>query len=211
MLSLNSSFYKKMRIAMEADDITSQTANEVRSITGSSSIDQNDNTSENSREENLNKTDDIFGLTENEPSGDINDNDDSEANTPSESEQNSLDNDGINNEENTFPTPDNNPSFIQKNTIRDNMVQLYNIIGGDTEIIVNNLTNINDSEVIKVLNIVLNHLRNSKDYLFKTLTQNFNNSTYEDLLQKYITIKRVYDICGEMLKRAFASTHYIKK
>ena len=56
---------------------------------------------------------------------------------------------------------------------------------------------------VHVFNAVLNHLRNAKDYIYKTLTVNLTTLEYDELLQRYITLKRVYDICIQMLEKQF--------
>ena len=212
-------FLEAMTIAMEADDITSQTANEVRSAIGDTPSIQMD-TDNREEEEDLNKVDDIFGTAapeEDGPSG-----------NPEQDKEEGAEDIGTLDEENPEDTTvtedpnvtgedsqpqeediseDNSPNedllFTKKNRIRDNLVQLYTIISGDIEIIVNSISNINDMQTIQVMNAVLNHLRNCKNYIYKTLTQNLTSLEYDELLQRYITLKRVYDICIQMMEKHF--------
>ena len=65
------------------------------------------------------------------------------------------------------------------------------------------MNNIDTLETTQIVNSVMNHMRNIKDVLYKTLTQNITKLSYDELLQKYITLKRVYDICNEMVQRYF--------
>lgn len=230
--------------AMEADDITKQVSNEVRSSLGGAkpSTDNSPTGADGADdEEDLEKVDDIFGTEEAQrkqnadgPSGDP-EQDQAEGETPPEEaaaedpagggdgadmdgEGDGGDGEGAT-DPNVDPNGDNgegdagdtglddsvdpNLAFAQKNRIRDNLVQLYAICSGDIETIVNSLTFVDNTATIQVLNAVLNHLRNCKDYTYKTLTQNLANMEYDELLQRYITLKRVYDICGEMLKEHF--------
>ena len=215
-------FLESMTIAMEADDITQATTNEVRSTLGEEPSTQINPPEE---EEDLMKVDDIFGTEKPEdgPSGDpqkdnnegtedlpqLDDVSDDEQTDPNLEEnpdgQNPLD-------ENTEDeAPNEDLMFTSKNRIRDNLVQLYTIVTGNIEIIVNSLTNINDMNTIQVMNAVLNHLRNCKDYIYKTLTQNLNTLSYDELLQRYITLKRVYDICAKMMEKHFETESKNKK
>ena len=216
-------FLESMTIAMEADDITSQTANEVRSAIGDNpSIQINDNNRE--EEEDLNKVNDIFGTAapeEDGPSGDPEQDKKEGAEDIGTLDEENLDNNAnsitgeedpnVSGDDSQFQdeedsgdsSPNEDLLFTKKNRIRDNLVQLYTIISGDIEIIVNSLTNINDMKTVQVMNAVINHLRNCKNYIYKTLTQNLASLEYDELLQRYITLKRVYDICIEMMETHF--------
>lgn len=215
-------FLKSMTIAMEADDITSQTANEVRSAIGGTPSTQVEDPINDREEEDLNKVDDIFGTEapEDGPSGnpeqdkeegaediatlDEENPEDSESEGTAEEDPNVTGDEETPQEEETDETSGNEDLlFTKKNRIRDNMVQLYTIISGNIEIIVNSLTNINDDKTVHVMNNVLNHLRNCKNYIYKTLTQNLTSIEYDELLRRYITLKRIYDICIEMMEKHF--------
>lgn len=207
-------FLESMTIAMEADDITGQTANEVRSaIGGAPSTTMNSN---NEDEEDLEKVDDIFGLQEvnDDPSGnpeqdkaegaeELPPNEENEEEDGAEGDPNVSEEEDPMNGEQKDSSVNEDLVFTKKNRVRDNLVQLYTIISGEIEIIVNSLTNVNDQQTIDVINRVINHLRNCKSYLYKTLTQNITTLEYDELLQRYITLKRVYDICIEMMEKHF--------
>lgn len=212
-------FLESMSIATEADDITTQTANDVRSAIGGTPSTQSDADTRGD-EEDLEKVDDIFGTEtpDNAPSAPTADDN---MDTPAEEDdpENTEDmpsGDGETPEGETDPnleggedptTDDQSPNddlvFTKKNRIRDNLVQLYTIITGDIDIVVNSLTNINDSNTIQVMNSVINHLRNCKSYIYKTLTEELMSLEYDELLQRYLTLKRVYDICIEMMEQHF--------
>ena len=209
-------FINSMMIAMEADDITGQTANAVRDTLGGTPDTQDEVTSRRD-EEDLEKTDDIFGLKEDTPQENnptTPGSEETEETVPEENNEsptaddpnvsdNQLD-ENIENEDNLADDQQNNEFlFTKKNNIRDNLVQLYTIVSGDIEIIVNSLTNINDIQTIRVMNIVLNHMRNIKSFIYKTLTSELPTLEYDELLRRYITIKRVYDLCIEMMEKFF--------
>lgn len=231
--------------AMEADDISKEVSNEVRSSLGGAkpSTDNSPTGADDADDvEDLGKVDDIFGTEEAQqkqaadgPSGDPEQDQQDGAPAPAEGEDLGGENtdtgeadgggdleggdDGGATDPNVEPGANDgsgedtglddsvNPelAFAEKNRIRDNLVQLYAICSGDIETIVNSLNHVDNPITIQVLNAVLNHLRNCKDYTYKTLTQNLANLEYDELLQRYITLKRVYDICGEMLKEHFKS------
>lgn len=233
--------------AMEADDISKEVSNEVRSSLGGAkpSTDTSPTGADGAEdEEDLGKVDDIFGTEEAQrkqnadgPSGDpeqdqqegevqpgeggadltgenpdtgeadggdgVDDGGEGGATDPNV--EPGANDDSGSGESGVDDSVDPNLAFAEKNRIRDNLVQLYAICTGDIETIVNSLSHVDDPMTIQVLNAVLNHLRNCKDYTYKTLTQNLTTLEYDELLQRYITLKRVYDICGEMLKEHFKS------
>ena len=214
-------FLNRMQIALEADDITQQTQAEVRSAIGGAVP---SSTQEPNDDENLMQTDNIFSdPPSDDPAG--NPAEDQQAGAedlpPETEEANPEENpEGDDPNAQTDPNLEGDPNqapggetqseedllFAKKNRIRDNLIQLYTIISGDIEVLVNSITNINDRTTIQVVNNVLGHLRNSKKFLYTTLTQNLTELEYDELLQRYVTIRRVYDICIEMLKRYFDET-----
>ena len=216
-------FLESMTIAMEADDITGETADDVRKTLGGTPSTQ-DAPTDDDEPEDLEKVDDIFGFEEpeNTPTEDPAPQDAPE--DPVQPEENPgdtpIDEEGGSPEEDPNVTGDaENPEempedtstnedlvFTKKNRIRDNLSQLYTIISGNIEVIVNSLTGINDETTIHVMNIVLNHLRNCKEYIYKTLTVELSSLEYDELLQRYITLKRVYDICIEIMEKHFNIT-----
>lgn len=217
--------------AMEADDITGQVSNEVRGAIGEKpSTSPKQGQEDDGQEEDIERIDDIFGTEEAKqkqaadgPSGVPEDDtqanaDMTEQNPPGDTEEGGENPDGQaatdpnvdpNNEDNGMGDngldDESNPdlAFEDKNRIRDNLITLYTVICGDIETITNSLTAVDNSQTIQVLNTVLNHLRNTKEYIYKTLTQNITALDYDELLQRYVTLKRVYDVCGEMIKHYF--------
>ena len=212
-------FLNSMLIAMEAEDITTDTANEVRSAIGGETPSTQLNPTDSQDAEDLSKVDDIFGIEEEKrksgqsdgPSGNPSeDSDSADSLDEEEPTEDTQSDDSIENSddipedtENSDSSPNVDLAFAQKNRIRDNLIHLYTIVSGDIEIVVNSLNRIEDASTINTMNAILNNLRNMKDYIYKYLTKNITNESYDEMLQKYITLKRVYDICGEMLKKHF--------
>ena len=214
-------FLESMTIAMEADDITTQTASDVRTaIGGTPSTQSEPDASVREEEEDIGKVDDIFGtetpdepeLTEptEEPAPEdegLEENPEGE-DIPTDGEEDPNVSDDANPLEDESSVDDNSAGdpdlvFTKKYRIRDNLTQLYTIISGNIEILANSLTGINDDKIINTMNIVLSHLRNCKRYIYITLTKDLKSLDYDELLQRYITLKRVYDICIQMMQTQF--------
>lgn len=199
-------FLDSMMIALEADDITQQAQDDARSAMGGGSM----RTDDNGPEEDITKTTDIFNQTPEDMVGDNENNEenpedqDTTEDQPDENQEtNEAPTDDPNLQETNQPRNEDDPSFARKNPIRDNLAQLYSIVSGDIELLTSSLNSMNDLPSIKVTNAVLRHLRNSKNYIYKTLTDDAADLDYEELLKRYITLKRVYDVCVKMLEIHF--------
>lgn len=219
-------FLDSMMIAMEADDITQQTQNEVRSAIGGRNL----TTDDDGPVDDMTNTTDIFNQNNDDPAGNPEQdnqegqelNETGPENPDETEEQNPDENQGeeggddapASDDPNLQENPEeqqpigqtdnnNDPSFAKKNVVRDNMAKLYTIVSGDIENLVSSLSNINDLASIKVVNAAIGHLRNCKEYLYKTLTVGLGDMDYEELLQRYITLKRVYDVATKMLEVHF--------
>lgn len=213
-------FLDSMRIAMEADDITQQTQDDTRAAMGGGSM----RTDDDGPEDDITRTTDIFNqnpedLTGDNPNTDENDPEaqdttgedrqgeggdqtqDEQTDETAQTEDRNLRNDQSQTVEQSKTEED--PLFAKKNPIRDNLAQLYAIVSGDIEIISSSLNNMNDLPSIKVANAVLRHLRNCKTYIYKTLTEDAPDIEYEELLRRYITLKRIYEVCVKMLEVHF--------
>lgn len=213
MLSIN--FLKNAQIAMEADDITIDTQRELQNQIGeTNSVDNRDERPQ----EDLTKTDDIFGTqtpeendtgNENNPTEDTTDtntqNQDNEIATDEQQTDENTDQ-NLNSSDDVAPEENNQNSllFADKNKIKKYLVQLYKIISGNISVITDVITTIDDHETISVVNNVLDNLRNCKEIIFTILTEELTKLSYDELLQKYITLKRVYSISVEMLERHFS-------
>lgn len=213
MLSIN--FLKNAQIAMEADDITIDTQHELQNQIGeTNSVDNRDERPQ----EDLTKTDDIFGTqtpeendteNENNPTEDTTDTniqnqDDEIATDEQQTDENTDQN--LNSADNAAPEENNQNSllFTDKNKIKKYLVQLYKIISGNISVITDVITTIDNHETISVVNNVLDNLRNCKEIIYTILTEDLTKLSYDELLQKYITLKRVYSISVEMLEKHFS-------
>ena len=203
-------FLESMTIAMEADDITGQTASDVRNaIGGTPSTQSEPDNAVREEEEDIGKVDDIFGTETPDTSPkdeELQENsEDEEIPADNEEDPNVTGSDSLEDDTSADDNSSGDPDlvFTKKNRIRDNLTQLYTIISGNIEILANSLTGINDENLISTLNNVLSHLRNCKRYIYVTLTKDLKSLDYDELLQRYITLKRVYDICIQMMQTQF--------
>lgn len=213
-------------IALEADDITKQ----VNQIMGGKKAPA-EVKSDNQRDEDLTKTDNLFdNINKNDPDNDPvdtpqnDDNNDTQDDTTSDANNDQSDNaDDPNNpddgtdDQNMDQDPNadlgDDPSmpeedksiFSDKNTLKENMIYFFNIIKYTITSLEDGLGSTEDQETVRVINSVIHNLYNSKDILYKILTEEMESSSYETLVTKYITLKRIYDISCDMLEEHFSN------
>lgn len=96
--------------------------------------------------------------------------------------------------------------YSDKNTLKDNIVYFANTLRTDIDELTNTLGGLNSLDSIQVVNSVITNMRNCKDVLHKTLTEDMDSGSYEELMRRYITVKRIYDISIEMLDKHFSNT-----
>lgn len=210
-------FLSSMQIAMEADDITQDTERDLqRTLGGNTEVPKNDDPVNDRPEEDLTKTDDIFGLKEDEATGNQEDepaqnNDDVEDNTDL-TEGNDEENTDPNmttdqtDEPDSFLEDNNNESapYEDKNKLRDNFINIYKIITGDIDIITSSINYIDDKNSIKTISSVITNLRDLKEIIYNILMKDIEKTEYVELLRKYITIKRIYDINVSIMEKYFS-------
>ena len=213
-------------VALEADDITKQ----VNQIMGGKKAPA-EVKSDNQRDEDLTKTDNLFdNINKNDPDNDPvdtpqnDDNNDTQDDTTSDANNDQSDNaDDPNNpddgtdDQNMDQDPNadlgDDPSmpeedksiFSDKNTLKENMIYFFNIIKYTITSLEDGLGSTEDQETIRVVNSVIHNLYNSKDILYKILTEEMESTPYETLVAKYITLKRIYDISCDMLEEHFSN------
>ena len=213
-------------VALEADDITKQ----VNQIMGGKKAPA-EVKSDNQRDEDLTKTDNLFdNINKNDPDNDPvdtpqnDDNNDTQDDTTSDANNDQSDNaDNPNNpddgtdDQNMDQDPNadlgDDPSmpeedksiFSDKNTLKENMIYFFNIIKYTITSLEDGLGSTEDQETVRVINSVIHNLYNSKDILYKILTEEMESSSYETLVTKYITLKRIYDISCDMLEEHFSN------
>ena len=213
-------------VALEADDITKQ----VNQIMGGKKAPA-EVKSDNQRDEDLTKRDNLFdNINKNDPDNDPvdtpqnDDNNDTQDDTTSDANNDQSDNaDDPNNpddgtdDQNMDQDPNadlgDDPSmpeedksiFSDKNTLKENMIYFFNIIKYTITSLEDGLGSTEDQETVRVINSVIHNLYNSKDILYKILTEEMESSSYETLVTKYITLKRIYDISCDMLEEHFSN------
>lgn len=205
--------------AMEADDITKQ----VNQIMGGKDAPAETKTNDQ-RDEDLSQTDNLFdnvnkGDPDNDPidtpqNNDNNDTQDNpdESNDPNNSDDSTMDEDPMNNDlnnplnkEDEGMSDENKSIFSDKNTLKENMIYFFNIMRYTITSLEYGLGTTEDQETIRVINSVIHNLYNSKDILYKIITEEIESSPYETLVTKYITLKRIYDISCDMLEEHFSN------
>ena len=93
--------------------------------------------------------------------------------------------------------------FAKKNTVRDKLTHLYSIFTGDIDTLTNSLMYVNDDSTMKVVNAVIMHFRNAKEYIYKALSNHPEKLEYDELYRQYITMRKVYDAGIGMLNEHF--------
>ena len=217
-------------VALEADDITKQ----VNQIMGGKNAPAETKT-DDQRDEDLTQTDNLFNdVNKDDPNNDPvdtpqnNDNNDTQDNTTDDANNDQGDNtDDPNNpddgtdDQNIDQDPnaddqtdlgddpgmseEDKSIFSDKNTLKENMIYFFNIIRYTITSLEDGLGSTEDQETIRVVNSVIHNLYNSKDILYKILTEEMKSTPYETLVAKYITLKRIYDISCDMLEEHFSN------
>lgn len=213
------SFLLIPEVAMEADDITKQ----VNQIMGGKDAPAETKTNDQ-REEDLSKTDNLFdninkGDPDNNPvdtpqndnTTDTQDNSENYSNSEDKTNDQSMDEDPLIDDPNDPLNEDkgmseeNKSIFSDKNTLKENMIYFFNIMRYTITSLEYGLGTTEDQETIRVINSVIHNLYNSKDILYKIITEEIESSPYETLVTKYITLKRIYDISCDMLEEHFSN------
>lgn len=93
--------------------------------------------------------------------------------------------------------------FSDKNTLKKNVIYFGNIIKTNLETLNTMIGRLDDLNDIRCCNQVISNLQHIQDYIYTMLTEEFSAKPYEDLMTKYVTLKRVYDVSVEMLSKHF--------
>lgn len=208
-------------IALE-EDITNQVQDAVTNTLGKGNLStgarQNPAGFDGQRD--ITQTDDIFGLkNQNNPQNDAGEaqNDQmgmEDPNAPdggmnNETGEGEMSDDDLLAEGEGIDENSNEPeSIYKKNKLRDSMILFYDILNNNIDLITEAMADINDSTLISICNKVLDNLRVAKDVLFKEIDTGLAEKPYEVVLRKYIALRRVYDISGQMMEQFKA--HNIK-
>ena len=105
--------------------------------------------------------------------------------------------------------PDDSPTesvdeIEKRKTLINNMIALYNILSGSIDLLESytSSTELSSDESTTLFNILAN-LTESKNILYKEITNGFTNKTYVELVKTYVGINNVYDLCTEILNKHF--------
>jgi hypothetical protein len=209
---------KKDNPENDPDDITN-----TDDLLGTNNIQNNnqDNTEEEDNDTNTNEDDnnDDNPLS-NDPN--VDDANIEEDNNPDDEPTNDEDNteEDQNLDDNNLDNPDDNmdddnnieeedeedtPEYYDKNKLKENMIYFYNIIMSNISSIMELQGKFNDPNGIDTCNKVLAILEECGKILYDDLTKKMKTASYEDLVKDYITTKRVFDICIEMLSKHFGN------
>lgn len=195
--------------ALEADDITNEVEDNAAKALGKSP------TSNNS--DNM-KTDNIFG-DDGEDDNDIDaanpesddDSENLEDNNDVNGDDDNLEDDDLDNDTDSEndDLPDDSPTesadeIEKRKTLINNMIALYNILSGSIDLLESytSSTELSSDESTTLFNILAN-LTESKNILYKEITNGFTNKTYVELVKTYVGINNVYDLCTEILNKHF--------
>lgn len=212
------------KIVLEADnDITGQIQTEVKDVVGSSSTGLGKNTTNNNNadpheNEDLSNTDNIFGDGGDAAGGGNEDASEDDANDNEDTGDDMGDDAGDAPDVDLGDDPNaeddqstDNLPYLDKSLIRDNLIQLYTIITADIRILQDLTKTNNGINSIKVILLVENHFQYCKSFLYKTITKDITKLEYQELLRIYITIKKIYDACAEMLKEQILNSEEYKR
>lgn len=176
------------------------------------------------------KTDDIFGL--NEPGGNDDTGSDTGDTPADDANADGGDDQQTDDQENPDDTgTDDNPDdesddsildednsntgvdlkdIYKKNKLRDNMILFYNILVNNIDLVSDALGNLNDARSIEVCNAILENLRSAKEFLFDEIENGLSKHPYEEILRRYISLRRVYDVSIEMLDKHFGNINSLR-
>lgn len=188
-------------IATEAEDITNQIDDDVNNIFGNS--DDSDSDKQDSQNTDYLDNDNIdndWSTTsdenmQQEENNDLN-------NNGLDDTQNS---DGENNEDNEFMQDQKNDvtEIKNKQILHERMMFLYNILTDNLNLLSAYSPESNNPEIVMIINNIKSNLADCQSISHRIMTTEFEDKSYNELMRKYISLKRVYDLSIEMLERVF--------
>ncbi len=207
--------------ATEADDITVQARNDSTKAIGKQSLPGKPASMNNARDIDPDSADDILGTKNKQSSSDTDpaqpddsasdddadntDDDQSDDSDPDSADDDGSDTDDANPDDtgsdgtdDTTSDDTQSPEETQKRySLYTNMSLFYNIISSNLDIMYS--TPVESEENAKIIQSVITNLTDCKDILYNILCNEFKNSSYVKLQQKYIALKQVYDLCIKLL------------
>lgn len=187
--------FKSFLIALEAsEDITREVQDELNEDTPPD------------EENDIGRTDNIFGADE---GGDSSDSPD-DTPTDEESSEDTDDIDGMDdgvdtNAEEDITEEDGpiNPEITKKVNLRKNMILLHNILDSNIDTLLSYNPSQNIEESSKILYAIIDNLTECKKILFNEIVDNFSTKSYASLLKTYIAVNRVYELAQKSLEKYF--------
>lgn len=201
-------------IALEADDITGEVKNDTAKAVGSSGEGNAEDPGEIST-----NTDDVLGL-DNKDNGvpeeedsdsngeDQDQQDDSEGTEDGEENGDSSDNDfgGDNQDDMGDSNAENKDDpFIKnrKEKLRKQMIHLFDVLVDNIELVTSYVPTANDVTTIKTMTGIKDNLMQCKSIIFKTITEDYNDLEYHELLKRYVGVNRVYEVSTKIMENYF--------
>lgn len=200
-------------IALEADDITGEVKGETAKAVGGDSPtpDENNEISTN--------TDDVLGL-DNKDNGTPEDNqsDDSgedggDQDNPEGESDESSEGDGNNSEDplggdsDTEGQEEENPESKftknRKEKLRKQFIHLFDVMVDNIELVTSYVPNANDTTTIKTMTNIKDNLMQCKTIIYKTITEEYNDMEYHELLKRYISVNRIYEVSTKIMENYF--------
>ena len=201
-------------IATEAEDITGDVKKESGDVSGGGDDDSADG-GVNDGEIDLN-TDDLLApkndkndSSENEDDASIDDNTEENSENGDENLENEdggledgdADNsDGLDGEE---TNDEDSFSKSRKKKIRNQFLYLNKMITDTIDLIGMYAPNVSDNNTTIALSSIKNNMTQSKEIIFKILTEEFKELEYHELLKKYIALTNIYDLSVKSLDTYF--------
>ena len=200
-------------IALEADDITGEVKGETAKAVGGDSPapDENNEISTN--------TDDVLGL-DNKDNGTPEDNqsDDSgedggdqdspegESDEPSEGDDNNSE-DPLGGDSDTEGQEEEDPESKftknRKEKLRKQFIHLFDVMVDNIELVTSYVPNANDTTTIKTMTNIKDNLMQCKTIIYKTITEEYNDMEYHELLKRYISVNRIYEVSTKIMENYF--------
>ena len=213
MIMSRNLFDSLYEIALEADDITGEVKGETAKAVGGDSPapDENNEISTN--------TDDVLGL-DNKDNGTPEDNqsDDSgedggdqdspegESDEPSEGDDNNSE-DPLGGDSDTEGQEEEDPESKftknRKEKLRKQFIHLFDVMVDNIELVTSYVPNANDTTTIKTMTNIKDNLMQCKTIIYKTITEEYNDMEYHELLKRYISVNRIYEVSTKIMENYF--------
>lgn len=197
--------------AMEAEDITDDVNNTMKSLPGGNAT---SDPVKSDHDISMN-TDDILGIKE-DPDGGTPEDDNSKSKDNGTGEDQSDQNGDSTgeNEENSQEEDQKTPEDVmseqvdpfsenQKKILWSNFKSFYSTLVDAIELVSKYVPNISDAETIRAMDDIKENLTNAKQIVFDILTIEYKSMDYPSMKKKYIGLNQIYDLCTKELETYF--------